>query len=45
MVVRRGEQAPVNEELELDIRDGIRAVYRVGQDCKLWFIQLVPETV
>jgi hypothetical protein len=32
---------PINEEVELDL-DGARAVYRVGQDCKLWFIHLLP---
>jgi hypothetical protein len=35
---------PMNEELELSVRDGFRAVYRVGQGCKLWFICLLPQT-
>ena len=33
---------PINEELELPLAEGPRAVYRVGQDCKLWFICLLP---
>ena len=33
---------PVTEELELDTPDGPVAVYRVGQDCKLWFVHLLP---
>jgi hypothetical protein len=35
---------PLNEELELSLRDGVRAVYRVGQGCQLWFICLLPQT-
>jgi hypothetical protein len=35
---------PINQELELFVRDGYLAVYRVGQDCKLWFIDLLPQT-
>ena len=33
---------PLNEELELAVKDGYSAVYRVGQGCKLWFVRLVP---
>ena len=33
---------PITEELELRVPNGPVAVYRVGQDCKLWFIHLVP---
>ena len=32
----------LNEELELAVRDGYSAVYRVGQGCKLWFVRLLP---
>ena len=32
----------LNEELELAVRDGYSAVYRVGQNCKLWFVRLLP---
>lgn len=32
----------LNEELELAVRDGYSAVYRVGQNCRLWFVRLVP---
>lgn len=35
---------PVTEELELPLREGPVAVYRVGQDSKLWFIHLLPQT-
>ncbi len=35
---------PLNEELELSVRDGYSAVYRVGQECKLWFVHLLPPT-
>ena len=34
---------PLNEELELTLREGLKAVYRVGLECKLWFINLVPQ--
>jgi hypothetical protein len=34
----------LNEELELSVKDGYSAVYRVGQGCKLWFVCLVPPT-
>ena len=34
----------INQELELYVRDGFLAVYRVGQGCKLWFIDLLPQT-
>jgi hypothetical protein len=34
---------PVTEELELPIPNGPTAVYRVGQDYKLWFIHLLPR--
>lgn len=33
----------LNEELELAVRDELLAVYRVGQECKLWFICLLPQ--
>ena len=36
---------PITEEIELPIPDGPTAVYRVGQDCKLWFIHLLPQAV
>ena len=39
------ERLPITEELELPIKDGPTAVYRVGQDCKLWFIHLLPGSV
>jgi hypothetical protein len=32
----------LTEELELPIPNGPVAVYRVGQDHKLWFIHLLP---
>lgn len=32
----------LNEELELAVKDGYSAVYRVGQGCKLWFVNLLP---
>lgn len=35
---------PINEELELSMKDGPTAVYRVGQGCQLWFIHLLPPT-
>ena len=35
---------PINEELDLALPDGPVAVYRVGHECKLWFICLVPQT-
>lgn len=34
---------PINEELELPLEDGPVALYRVGQDCTLWFICLQPQ--
>lgn len=34
----------LNEELELAVKDGYSAVYRVGQGCKLWFVHLLPPT-
>jgi hypothetical protein len=37
-------RVPINEELELSLGDGLLAVYRVGQDCNLWFIHLLPQT-
>jgi hypothetical protein len=36
---------PINEELELPLSEGPTAVYRVGQDCRLWFIHLLPQTM
>jgi hypothetical protein len=33
---------PLTEEVELPIPNGPIAVYRVGQECKLWFIHLLP---
>jgi hypothetical protein len=37
------DRLPITEELELDTPDGGPiAVYRVGQDCKLWFVHLLP---
>jgi len=33
---------PITEELELPLQEGPVAVYRVGQDSKLWFIHLLP---
>lgn len=35
---------PITEELELPLQEGPVAVYRVGQDSKLWFIHLLPQT-
>ncbi len=35
---------PITEELELPLVEGPIAVYRVGQDSKLWFIHLLPQT-
>ena len=35
---------PVNEELELSLDGWPDAVYRVGQDCTLWFIHLLPQS-
>lgn len=35
-------RVPVNEEMELALRDGLLAVYRVGHGCKLWFIGVLP---
>jgi hypothetical protein len=35
---------PITEELELPLREGPVAVYRVGQDSTLWFIHLLPQT-
>lgn len=35
-------RVPVNEELELSLHEGLRAVYRVGQGCQLWFIGMAP---
>jgi hypothetical protein len=35
---------PINEELELTWEDWPVAVYRVGQDSKLWFIHLLPDS-
>ncbi len=35
---------PITEELELPLQEGPVAVYRVGQDSKLWFIHLLPPT-
>jgi hypothetical protein len=32
----------LNEELELAVKDGYSAVYRVGQGCQLWFVRLLP---
>ena len=32
----------LNEELELTVKDGYSAVYRVGQECKIWFVRLLP---
>jgi len=34
----------LNEELELSVKDGYSAVYRVGQGCQLWFVRLLPPT-
>jgi hypothetical protein len=31
----------LNDELELAVKDGYTAVYRVGQECKLWYVRLV----
>lgn len=31
----------VDEELELAVKDGYFAVYRVGQGCRLWFVRLI----
>ena len=36
---------PITEDIELSIPEGPVAVYRVGQDCQLWFVHLLPETV
>jgi hypothetical protein len=36
------DRLPLNEELELAVRDGYSAVYRVGQGCQLWFVRLLP---
>jgi hypothetical protein len=36
-------RAPINEEIVLDVDERAVAVYRVGQDCKLWFIHLLPD--
>jgi hypothetical protein len=36
---------PITEDVELPIPEGPVAVYRVGQDCHLWFVHLLPETV
>ena len=33
----------INEELELSLREGPTAVYRVGQGSILWFIHLLPQ--
>jgi hypothetical protein len=38
------ERLPINEEVELNWEDWPTAVYRVGQDSKLWFIHLIPQT-
>ena len=35
---------PINEDLDLSLKDGEIAVYRVGQGSKLWFICMVPLT-
>jgi hypothetical protein len=37
-------RVPINEDLELSLPEGQVAVYRVGQESKLWFICLVPTT-
>ncbi len=35
----------LNDEIELSVKDGYSAVYRVGQGCKLWFVRLLaPPT-
>jgi hypothetical protein len=34
----------INEELELPLSEGPTAVYRVGQESKLWFIHLLAPT-
>jgi hypothetical protein len=33
---------PLNEDLELAVNDSAHAVYRVGQNAKLWFICMLP---
>lgn len=33
---------PLDEEIQLEVKDGYAAVYRVGQGCKLWFVRLLP---
>jgi hypothetical protein len=35
---------PINEEVELAWKDWPPAVYRVGQECTLWFIHMAAPS-